>query len=140
MPGQLQTKDIGDVKCLLRTIVIPSHVLKTKTVREKKMSTSWVRFLYRNLAWSTQIWLVTWWCNLPSAQSLVFIKNFLVTSFILFAIYQKLYAPQRRFFYYVFHIQWQKYLFENVDFFSIWCGKHFAISIGQIHSNQFIDL
>ena len=30
MPGQLQTKDIGDVKCLLRTIVIPSHVLKKK--------------------------------------------------------------------------------------------------------------
>ena len=24
---------------------------------------------------------------------------------------------RRRFFYYVFHIQWQKYLFENVDFF-----------------------
>ena len=36
MPGQLQTKDIGDVKCLLRTIVIPSHVLKKKTEREKK--------------------------------------------------------------------------------------------------------
>ena len=35
MPGQLQTKDIGDVKCLLRTIVIPSHVLKKKQ-REKK--------------------------------------------------------------------------------------------------------
>ena len=40
----------------------------------------------------------------------------------------------RRFFYYVFHIQWQKYLFENVDFFAIWCGKRFAISIGQIQS------
>ena len=36
MPGQLQTKDIGDVKCLLRTIVIPSHVLK-KTEREKNV-------------------------------------------------------------------------------------------------------
>ena len=36
MPGQLQTKNIGDVKCLLRTIVIPSHVLKKKTEREKK--------------------------------------------------------------------------------------------------------
>ena len=57
MPGQLQTKDI--VKCLLRTIVIPSHVLKKNSER-KKMSTSWVRFLYRILAWSTQIWLVTW--------------------------------------------------------------------------------
>ena len=35
MPGQLQTKDISDVKCLLRTIVIPSHVLK-KNERYKK--------------------------------------------------------------------------------------------------------
>ena len=37
MPGQLQTKDIGDVKCLLRTIVIPSHVLKKR--ERTKMST-----------------------------------------------------------------------------------------------------
>ena len=36
MPGQLQTKDIGDVKCLLRTIVIPSHALKKNSERKNK--------------------------------------------------------------------------------------------------------
>ena len=37
-----------------------SILMLWKKQREKKMSTSWVRFLYRILAWSTQIWLVTW--------------------------------------------------------------------------------
>ena len=36
--------------------------------------------------------------------------------YIVYTIIQVIWA-RRRFFYYVFHIQWQKYLFENVDSF-----------------------
>ena len=36
MPGQLQTKNISDVKCLLRTIVIPSQFSCFEKNRERK--------------------------------------------------------------------------------------------------------